>query len=163
MLSYDFSPLFHNTIGFDRFTRLIESSLEAGPSRQAYPPYNIESTNEDAYRITMAVAGFTGDELSIEVRENTLTIVGGKAEEEGASTYLHRGIAGRDFVSKFQLADHVKVADAYLDNGLLSVDLVRQVPDALKPRLIEIKSQAPDSLVAKAKKLVDGSAKKKAA
>lgn len=163
MTTYDFSPLFRSTVGFDRFARLFESVLETDSSLPSYPPYNIESIGEDAYRITMAVAGFGEDELSIEARENTLVIAGRKKTDEGAVTYLHRGIAAREFVRRFQVADHVKVTGACLDHGLLSVDLVREVPEELRPRTIEIKTEAPADLMSKAKKLIGGATRKKAA
>ncbi len=162
MTTYDFSPLFRSTVGFDRFARLVDSALQSEPATTAYPPYNIETTNEDAYRITMAVAGFGEDELGIEAKENTLTITGRKDDEGQDARYLHRGIAARHFQRRFQLADHVKVAGANLSNGLLSVDLVREVPEEMKPRRITIKNEAPTSLVAKAKSLLDGSSRKAA-
>lgn len=165
MTTYDFSPLFRSTVGFDRLARLVEAAMQTDQPGPAYPPYNIEATDENAYRITVAVAGFKQDELSIEVRENTLTIAGQKKGENGNGgrpAYLHRGIAGRDFVRKFQLADHVKVASANLDNGLLSVDLVREIPEAMKPRKVEIKTEAPESLVEKARRLIEGTSKKAA-
>lgn len=162
MTTFDFSPLFRSTVGFDRLARMVETAMQADHAGPSYPPYNIEATDQDAYRVTIAVAGFKEDELSIEVRENTLTVAGQKKDDgadDGGRVYLHRGIAGRDFVRKFQLADHVKVASANLDNGLLSIDLVREIPEAMKPRKIEIKSEAPSSLVEKAKKLIEGNKK----
>ncbi len=138
MRTYDLTPLLRSTIGFDRFDRLFQSALrqEEAPS---YPPYNIEKTGEDAYRITMAVAGFSEDELNITVQENSL-IISGKArdEEEEPVTYLHHGIARRAFERRFETADTVKVVGASLENGLLHVDLVREVPEAMKPRTIAI-------------------------
>ncbi|HEC14482.1 MAG TPA: Hsp20 family protein [Rhodospirillales bacterium] len=163
MLTYDFSPLFRSTVGFDRLARLAESALHADQAAVSYPPYNIETTGEDTYRISMAVAGFKEDELSIETHEDTLTVSGSKTVEDGDVTYLHRGIAGRDFLRRFNVADHVKVTSAYLSDGLLVIGLVREVPEALKPRHIEIKVGTPGSLVDKAKKLIEGSSKKKAA
>ena len=156
MNAYDFSPLFRSTVGFDRLARLVEAASRTDPSAQSYPPYNIETTGEDAYRITLAVAGFGEDELSIEVRENALLIAGKKEAEEDEATYLYRGVAERHFVRKFQLADHVKVKGANLSNGLLSIDLVREVPEEMKPRTIEISTSAPAKLVAKAKKFIEG-------
>ena len=161
MTPYDFSPLFRSTVGFDRFIQLVESALQADSNVQTYPPYNIETTGEDAYRITLAVAGFSEDELSVEVRENALVIAGKKAAEEDGAIFLHRGIADRQFVRKFQLADYVKVKGANLSNGSLSIDLVREVPEEIKPRRIEIATSAPAKLISKAKKLVEG--KRKAA
>jgi molecular chaperone IbpA len=137
MNSFDFSPLFRSTIGFDRLTRLMDaaSQLDTG---SAYPPYNIEATGENAYRLTMAVAGFGSDDLEITAKEGALVVTGKAHKDEEAKQYLHRGIARRAFERRFQLADHIRVAGASLDNGLLHVDLVREVPEALKPRKIEI-------------------------
>lgn len=160
MTTFDFSPLFRSTIGFDRLARLMESAMEFDQAGNGYPPYNIEVKGENEYLITVAVAGFNENELSIEVRENTLTIAGRKQQDDAReAVYLYRGIAGRDFVRKFQLADYVQVKGAYLNNGLLAVHLVREVPEEMKPRKIEIKSEAP-SVVSKAKKLIEETAKK---
>ena len=134
---FDFSPLFRSTIGFDRLTRLVDAATRVDSASLAYPPYNIEKTGEDAYRLTMAVAGFSPAELDITVQENTL-LVGGKAQEDDNGGYLHRGIARRGFERRFSLADHMKVVGASLDNGLLYVDVVREVPEAAKPRTIKI-------------------------
>jgi molecular chaperone IbpA len=136
---FDFSPLFRSTIGFDRLTRLVDAATRVDSAALAYPPYNIEKTGEDAYRLTMAVAGFSPTELDITVQESTL-LVAGKAqkEDENGSDYLHRGIARRSFERRFSLADHMKVMGASLDNGLLYVDVVREVPEAAKPRTINI-------------------------
>ena len=140
MRNFDFSPLFRSTIGFDRMNRLLESAFTADEATQSYPPYNIEKTGEGAYRITMAVAGFSEQDLDINVQENTLTIKGkAKAENEGAQ-YLYRGIAGRAFERRFQLVDYVKVKGASLVNGLLHVELVREIPEQMKPRTIKIES-----------------------
>jgi len=136
---FDFSPLFRSTIGFDRLTHLVGAATRVDSAAVAYPPYNIETTGEDAYRLTMAVAGFSPPELDITVQENTL-LVTGKAQKEDANGggYLHRGIARRAFERRFSLADRMKVMGASLDNGLLYVDVVREVPDAAKPRTIKI-------------------------
>ena len=140
---FDFSPLFRSTIGFDRLARLVDSATRVDSTAVSYPPYNIEKTGEDSYRLTMAVAGFSQDELDITVHENTL-IVGGKAQQEDTNgRYLHRGIARRAFERRFSLADHIRVAGASLDNGLLHVDLVREVPEAMKPRTIKIAAGEP--------------------
>src|SRR3989338_7268550 len=163
MTIYDFSPLFRSTVGFDRLARLAESALNTDQTGMTYPPYNIEVTGEDSYRITMAVAGFKESDLSIETHENTLTIAGGKAEESGEVHYLHHGIAGRDFVRRFNIADYVEVTGARLADGLLVVDLVREVPETLKPRKIEITAGAPHDIAAKDKKMIESAAKKKAA
>ena len=138
MATFDFSPLVRSAIGFDRFAQVVDSAMRAGESVETYPPYDIEKTGNDAYRITMAVAGFGEDDLSLEVREGVLVVTGkGKGEEEGVR-YLHRGIATRAFERRFQLADHVVVKNASLANGLLKVDLARELPEAMKPRKIEI-------------------------
>lgn len=162
MLTYDFSPLLRTAIGFDRLARQVEMASRFDEAA-AYPPYNIESAGEDQYRITLAVAGFTQSELTLEVKENALTITGHKADKVDESGYLHRGIATRDFVRRFQLADHVLVTNANLSDGLLTIDLVREVPEEKKPRQIQIKSEAPASLIDKAKKLIEGTLKKDAA
>ena len=132
----DFTPLFRSTVGFDRMMRLLDEATHHDQD-DGYPPYNIERTGEDAYRITVAVAGFRRDELSIVDHQGTLTVAGKKSGEDGAQ-YLHRGIAGRSFQRRFSLAEHVKVTGASLENGLLQIDLVREVPEAAKPRTIEI-------------------------
>ncbi|OYY13116.1 MAG: molecular chaperone [Rhizobiales bacterium 35-68-8] len=139
MRTYDLSPLYRNTVGFDRLFSLLDSAgnVETAPT---YPPYNIERTGENAYRVTVAVAGFTPEELSIEVKENTLSLRGEKAASEtgDSAQVLYRGIAARAFERRFQLADHVEVKGAALENGLLHVDLVRNIPEAKKPRTIAI-------------------------
>jgi molecular chaperone IbpA len=141
MRAYDFSPLFRSTVGFDRMQRMIESALRADESNASYPPYNIEVSGEEAYRITMAVAGFGEDDLNITVKENTLYISGTSRKDDEGTVYLHRGIAGRSFERRFHLAEHIQVAGAKLENGILHVDLVREVPEALKPRKIEISTK----------------------
>ena len=138
MRTYDFSPLYRATVGFDRIADLMDRALTADVSAPTYPPYNIEKTDEDAYRISVAVAGFSGDELSVEVKDGALIVAARKAEEDSAKTYLHRGIATRAFERRFALADHVKVSGATHADGMLHIDLVREVPEALKPRRIEI-------------------------
>lgn len=138
MDSFDLSPLFRSTIGFDRLMRLADAATRVDGG-SAYPPYNIESTGENAYRLTMAVAGFAPEELDITVKENAL-LISGRAKKEDEKTYLYRGIARRAFERRFQLADHIKVVGASLDNGLLHVDLAREIPETLKPRKIEIAS-----------------------
>lgn len=139
MRHVDFSPFYRSTVGFDRLFSMLDS-MGQPDSAQTYPPYNIERTGEDAYRITMAVAGFGEDELHLEAHRNVLTVKGEKSEQkdgEGAEL-LYRGIAGRTFERRFQLADHVEVSGAELKNGLLHIDLVREVPEELKPRRIAI-------------------------
>ena len=137
---FDFSPLFRSTIGFDRLARLVDSATRFDGAAPAYPPYNIESTGEDSYRLTMAVAGFSRDEIDITVQENSLVIAAKaqKEDDEAQGRYLHRGIARRAFERRFSLADHIKVNGASMDNGLLHVDLVREVPEEAKPRQIKI-------------------------
>jgi molecular chaperone IbpA len=139
MRHVDFTPLYRSTVGFDRLFTMLDSLAQPDTTGQSYPPYNIERTGDDAYRISMAVAGFSDEEISIEAHRNVLTIKGEKAEEPAESTqFLHRGIAGRAFERRFQLADHVEVQGAALKNGLLHIDLKRNIPDELKPRRIEI-------------------------
>lgn len=142
MRGFDFSPLYRSTVGFDQLQSLLDSVTQ--DTAPTYPPYNIERTSENDYRITVAVAGFGQDDLDIEVKQNVLTISGKRAESE-ETNYLYRGIAGRSFERRFQLADHVEVSGAHLENGLLHVDLVRRVPEALKPRRIEISAPAQAS------------------
>ena len=140
MRTYDFSPLYRSAVGFDRLARQLESAARSS-QENGWPPYNIETTGENAYRIEIAVAGFSPDELNIEAKENSLTVTGKKAANDDASvqkTYLHRGLAERDFERRFQLADYVVVKGADLSNGLLTIDLQRELPEALKPRRIEI-------------------------
>ena len=161
MMSYDFSPFYRSTIGFDRMARLLENASRVADVDNSYPPFNIEAVGEDHYRVTIAVAGFAEEDLSIEVRESTLFVTGGKDDNGDEAQYLHRGIAGRQFSKQFRLADHVKVENAWLDNGLLTIDLVREVPEAMKPKNIAIKSGAPEAFMSKAKKLL-GNEKKAA-
>lgn len=137
MRTYDFSPLYRSAIGFDRLAQMFDNALRTD-SQPSYPPYNIELVAEDKYRITMAVAGFERSELEIETEHDTLKVVGRKQKDDSKRTYLHRGIAARDFEQRFQLADHVKAVGARLENGLLNIDLVREVPEAKKPRKIDI-------------------------
>ena len=159
MTRYDLSPLFRSTVGFDRFARLLDTLPETKDVVPSYPPYNIEASGEEGYRITMALAGFAEDMLNIEFKGNLLTVSGKTPKEETDVTYLHHGIAERDFVRKFQLDDHVKVTGANLANGLLTIDLVREIPEEKKPRVIEIKKSEPKSLLGKAKKLIEGDSK----
>jgi molecular chaperone IbpA len=137
MRTYDFSPLYRSAIGFDRLAQLFDDAQRID-SQPSYPPYNIELVTEDKYRISMAIAGFNRSELEIETEHDTLKIVGRKHRDEMKRTFLHRGIAARDFEHRFQLADHVKVISAKFDNGLLDIELVREIPEALKPRKIVI-------------------------
>ena len=138
MRHFDLSPLYRSTVGFDRLATILDQVMSADMTQNGYPPYNIEKTGEDAYRITLAVAGFSEDELSVEAREGQLVVTGRKAEAEDKGNVLYRGIATRAFERRFQLADHVRAVEAKTENGLLHIDLVREVPEALKPRKIEI-------------------------
>jgi molecular chaperone IbpA len=152
MRTYDLSPLYRSAIGFDRLARLLNDA-QRNEAEISYPPYNIELLSEDSYRIVMAVAGFNESELEIESERQTLRVAGRKesrSENEGQEvTYLHRGIAARDFEHKFQLADHVKVTKAKLENGLLHIELVREVPEALKPRKVQIEAANDRQLIEK--------------
>ncbi|UWQ03933.1 Hsp20 family protein [Aliiroseovarius crassostreae] len=138
MRNFDLTPLYRATVGFDQIADLMDRVLTNEGSRDSYPPYNIEKTDDDAWRISVAVAGFSEDELSVEVRENALLISARKPPEDGNRTYLHRGIATRAFERRFHLADHVRVTGASHEHGMLHIDLTREVPEALKPRQIEI-------------------------
>lgn len=141
MRTIDYSPLYRSTVGFDRLFSLLDNMGQPDTSQaQTYPPYNIERTGEDAYRITMAVAGFSEQDISIEAKQNNLTVSAERNEDNEQNEILHRGIAARSFERRFQLADFVEVRDASLENGLLHIDLVREVPEAMKPRKIAIKS-----------------------
>ncbi|MGL6210697.1 MAG: Hsp20 family protein [Paracoccaceae bacterium] len=143
MRTYDFAPLYRATVGFDRIADLMDRVLTTEVAQPTYPPYNIEKLDGDAYRISIAVAGFGPDELSVEVKDGSLHVSARKAPEAAAKTYLHRGIATRAFERRFALADHVRVTGAGHENGMLHIDLVRETPEALKPRRIEI-SRASD-------------------
>jgi molecular chaperone IbpA len=145
MRTIDFSPLYRSVVGFDRLASLLETA--AADAATGYPPYNIERTDENAYRIDIAVAGFRADELTIEVKENLLTVQGRKTANDEARRYLHRGLAERNFERKFQLADYVLVENANLADGLLSIALKRELPEALKPRRVEISSQPSAPLI----------------
>ena len=138
MRDFDLSPLYRSSIGFDRMANLLDSISRTEQRQPTYPPYNIELTGEDKYRISMAVAGFDQTEISIEVHQNALTVQGKHGDELADRQFLHQGIAARNFERRFQLADYVKVSEANMENGLLHIDLVREVPEAMKPRTIEI-------------------------
>jgi len=135
--NFDFTPYRRSTVGFDRFFDLLETSMRADAG-EGYPPFDLEKDGEDRYRITLAVAGFRPDDIEIIAQENQLTVTGRKADEEADARYLHRGIAARPFERRFQLADFVQVRSASFDNGLLTITLEREVPEAMKPRRIEI-------------------------
>jgi len=139
MRNYDFAPLYRSTVGFDRLANMLDRALTADTASNAYPPYNIEKADENKYRITVAVSGFSEDELNVEMRDGQLVISAKKADTDATDvTFLHRGIAQRAFEKRFQLADHVRPVGAETRDGLLHIDLVREVPEALKPRTIEI-------------------------
>ncbi|EAP75374.1 Hsp20 family protein [Roseovarius nubinhibens] len=140
MRNLDFAPLYRASIGFDQIADLMDRALTNDVSTPSYPPYNIEKTADDAYRISVAVAGFSDADLAVEVKDGALIVSARKSEEEGERTYLHRGIATRAFERRFQLADHVRVTGASHTDGMLHIDLVREVPEALKPRRIAITS-----------------------
>ena len=138
MRTFDFSPLYRSAVGFDRLAALLDAA--ASGETGGYPPYNIETVGQDAYRIEIAVAGFKPDELNLEVKENVLTVQGRKPANDDTRRFLHRGLAERNFERRFQLADYVVVTDADLQDGLLSISLKRELPEAKKPRRIEVKS-----------------------
>ena len=138
MRRFDLAPLYRATVGFDQIADMMDRIITDTASAPSYPPYNIEKIADDAWRISIAVAGFTEDDLTVEVRENALIVSAKKASEDDERTYLHRGIANRAFERRFALADHVRVSGASHVNGMLNIDLLREVPEALKPRRIEI-------------------------
>ncbi len=143
MRTTDFSPLYRFSVGFDRMQRLLDAATRLDDAAYAYPPYNIETRGDEAYRITMAVAGFGEKDLDVTVKENTLVVSGRKRDDDDTVSYLHRGIAGRAFERRFELADHIKVVGANLVNGLLHLDMVREVPDEEKPRKVAIGTRNP--------------------
>lgn len=138
MRNFDFAPLYRATVGYDRIANLMDRALAADVAQPTYPPYNIEKTAEDAYRISIAVAGFAPEELSVEVKDGAVFVSARKSPDQGEPSYLHRGIATRAFERRFALADHVRVTGAEQAHGMLHIDLVREMPEALKPRRIEI-------------------------
>lgn len=147
MRTIDLSPLYRSLVGFDRLADQLDAAART-EAASGYPPYNIERTGENDYRIEIAVAGFKPDELNVEVKENLLTVTGRKAANDGdAKQYLHRGLAERNFERKFQLTDYLIVVDAELSNGLLAISLRRELPEALKPRTVEIKSSPSSTLI----------------
>ena len=140
MRAFDLTPLYRATVGFDQIADLMDRALASDVGQNTYPPYNIEKTDDDAWRISIAVAGFSEDDLAIEVKDRSLHVTGRKATEQEERSYLHRGIATRAFERRFHLADHVRVTGAAHENGMLHIDLMREVPEALRPRRIEIAS-----------------------
>ncbi|SMX33527.1 Hsp20 family protein [Maliponia aquimaris] len=153
MRHFDFAPLYRATVGFDQIADLMDRVLASDTAQAGYPPYNIEKTADDTYRISIAVAGFSDEDLSVDVKDQALVVSARKAEGEDGKTYLHRGIATRAFERRFHLADHVRVEGALHENGMLHIDLKREIPEALKPRRIEIAK--PSSPVAIEKDVVD--------
>ena len=148
MRTYDLSPLFRSSVGFDRWSNLFDTALRAGNNSVGYPPYNIEKLGDDSYRITVAVAGFGEDDIEITAQENLLVVAGklGEPREDGV-TYLYRGIATRAFERRFSLADYVEVTGATLVNGVLTIDLAREMPEAMKPRHIAIATAPADKVI----------------
>ena len=143
MSTFDLSPLFRSTVGFDRLSRALDNAFQYDARAQGYPPYNIEKVDENGYRITMAVAGFGEDDIEVTQKENTLVVRSTVENGQDGGEFLYRGIAARAFERRFQLADYVEVKDAQLVNGLLHISLVREVPEALKPRTIKIGTTGP--------------------
>lgn len=150
MRRFDPTPLYRASVGFDRMADLLDRVLSSDLQGPSYPPYNIERIDENAYRITLAVAGFTADDLSIEARENALVVTGRSDDDDSTRTFLHRGIATRAFERRFHLADHVRVTGAKQADGMLHIDLVREVPEALKPRQITIQRAEPNGKLVEA-------------
>ena len=142
MRTLDLTPLYRATVGFDQIADLMDRTLASDANNTSYPPYNIEKTDDDGWRISIAVAGFGENDLAIEVKDRGLHVTARKADDDAEKTYLHRGIATRAFERRFQLAEHVRVTGAAHENGMLHIDLVREVPEALKPRQIKIASAA---------------------
>lgn len=155
MNTFDFSPLFRSAVGFDHLYSKLDHATRTAQKQPNFPPYNIELINDDSYRITMAVAGFDESELTIQMENTVLTVSGNQTEQEDEKHYLHHGIAARNFEHRFQLADHVNVVDAALVNGLLNINLVREIPEAMKPHNIAINTSA----VSKTARLKDASIK----
>ena len=149
MRAFDMTPLFRTSVGFDRMSRLMDAAIQMENATKTYPPYNIAKLAENDYQITLAVAGFSEEELTIESKENALTVTGRHENKAEGVEYLHRGIAGRAFERRFQLADHIKVVGARLENGLLHIALEREIPEALKPRLIPIQRTSTEAVAAK--------------
>ena len=139
MTNFDFSPLYRTTVGFDHLSSLLDNIHRSERASNSYPPYNIELLDENQYQITMADSGFRSKELDIQAEKQTLTVKGQKLPDQGMRNYLHQGIAGRNFERKFQLAEHIEIKAAQLANGLLHIDLVREIPEAMKPKTIPIK------------------------
>lgn len=154
MRGFDFAPLYRASVGFDQIADMMDRVLSNESTQPSYPPYNIEKIADDAWRISIAVAGFSDEELNVEVRENSLIVTAKKAKEEVQTTFLHRGIATRAFERRFHLADHVRVTGASHVDGMLNIDLQREVPDALKPRRISISAATVEAKAVESKKKV---------
>ena len=150
MRTHDFTPLYRASVGFDRMADLLDRVMTQATGATTYPPYNIEKTDDDAYRISIAVAGFAAEDLNIEQRENGLIVSARREKDESDRSYLHRVIATRAFEKRFHLADHVRVTGASHEAGMLHIDLVREVPEALKPRQIEIATETPKAIESEA-------------
>lgn len=148
MRNFDFAPLHRATVGFDQIADLMDRVMTNDVGQSSYPPYNIEKTAADSYRISIAVAGFSDEDLSVEVKENALVVAARKSDEDADRTYLHRGIATRAFERRFHLADHVRVTGASHADGMLHIDLTREIPEALKPRRIDIASSTASAVEA---------------
>ncbi len=149
MRSFDLTPLYSTSVGFDRFNDLLGKAFSEDVVPTSYPPFNIEKTSEDSYRIAIAAAGFSATDLNVEVRENQLHVTATKSEESANGRYLHRGIAQRAFRKQFALADHVRVVGASYVDGMLNIDLKREIPEALKPRTIKIEAEGPTKITSK--------------
>ena len=147
MRNFDLTPLFRSTVGFDHLSRMLDAATRLDETALSYPPYNIEKLGEDNYRITMAVAGFSDSDIDIVAQDHILLVTGKAKKEEPTVQYLHRGIAGRSFERRFELAEHIRVESAALVDGLLHVDLVREVPEAKKPRTIKIEAKAQPRMI----------------
>jgi molecular chaperone IbpA len=158
MRTFDLTPLFRSTVGFDHLARMLDTASRVDEQAFSYPPYNIEKLGEDDYRITMAVAGFSEGDLEITTKDHSLIITGQARKEDGVTQYLHHGIAGRSFERRFDLAEHIRVASASLVNGLLHVDLVREVPETLKPRTIAITGKPAETVKAEDAKVIENKA-----
>lgn len=149
MRTLDMTPLFRTSVGFDRVHRFMDAALQSDTAQTSYPPYNIQRHEDNEYSITLAVAGFAPEDLNIEVKENLLSVAGQQQSSRAIGEYLHRGIAGRGFQRRFHLADHIRVLGAHMEHGLLTIQLVREIPEALKPRTIAITSIGPSTVDAK--------------
>ncbi|MEN8237116.1 MAG: Hsp20 family protein [Pseudomonadota bacterium] len=158
MTTFDLTPLARTSIGFDRLMEMVDAAMQSDGTSEAYPPYNIEQSGDDTYRITMAVAGFAEEDLSVTIHSHTLIIKGRSHPANASTKYLYRGIAGRAFEKHFQLADFIKIGAASLCNGLLSVELIREIPETMRPRNIEIQSEDSSKSSGQAGKIIEQTA-----